>query len=178
MAFFDIRADEHLSPEVRKMFEEYRRENKKEVPISWRAFGGSPKIIEARLTGLSNLFHQCSFPWEVKNLAFMLIAHSRKCQACFTASRANLDQLGWDEATLDGICARPEELPLKERDRLFVQYALKTAVDASELRREDFNKMEAAGLSKSEIQEMIAFAAYANMHVVFTKSTAAWQAEA
>mgnify|MGYP001562557495 CR=1 FL=1 len=179
MAFFDLPPDEELSAEVRQMLGEYARLTGSEVaPPSWKAFGRSGKIIEARLKAAQNMgFHIPGFAWDAQNFAIMLIAHAKRCQACFSASRAELDRLGFDEATLDGICANPGALPLKERDRLFVQCAFKVATGSADLTPKDFKEMAAHGFSKEEIQEIIAFAAYWAMHIVFTQSTRAALAE-
>jgi len=180
MAFFDIPADEELSPAVRQMLDEYRRLMGAEtVSPTWRAYGRSPKIIEARLKAFQNLSHQspAKFQWDVRNFAIMLIAHAKRCQGCFAGARFALDKLGFDEATLDGICANPGALPLKERDRLFVHYALKIATSSADLRRRDFEEMAEHGFSKEEIQEIIAFAAYWTMNMVFTQSAMAALAE-
>ncbi|MBI2553843.1 MAG: hypothetical protein HYV92_05330 [Candidatus Rokubacteria bacterium] len=107
----------------------------------------------------------------------MLISHAKGCQTCFTGSRFNLDKLGFDTATLDAICANPETLPLKEHDRLFVQYALKMAMGSADLTPKDFKEMAAHGFAKKEIQEIIAFAAYRTMNMVFTQSANAALAE-
>lgn len=171
MAFFDLPRDEDLSPEARQTLEEYRRlQGAEKVSDIWRAFGRSPKIIEARFKAFQNLSHAARFPWDAKMLAVMLIAHAKRCRTCFTASRGALDKLGFDEATLDGICANPQGLPLKERDRLFVQYALKIATDSANLQPNDLREMEANGFSKDEIQEIIAFAAYWVMNIVFSQA--------
>lgn len=178
MAFFNLPSDEELSPQVRQMLAEYNRMlGHQEIPVGWRAFADSPRIVEARLAGFRALFHECSFPWETKNLAWMLIAHAKGCRICFTYCRGELDRIGWDEATLNQVCANPEALPLKERDRAFVQYALRTALDPAGLKLQDFKEMEARGLSKEEIREILAFSAYANMHMTFTLSQVAWLAE-
>ena len=178
MAFFDLPSDEELTPEVRQTLEEYRRLiGAEQVPVGWRAFARSPKIIQARFTGFYNFFHQCRFPWQVKNLALMLIAHAKRCQVCFSGSRSELNKLGWDEPTLDRICTNPESLPLKGPDRAFVQYAVQLATDPAQAKLKDFKEMEAAGLSKDEILETIAFAAYWNEHMTYTLSQVGWLAE-
>jgi len=84
-----------------------------------------------------------------------------------------LDKLGFDERTLDGICANPQVLPLKERDRLFVHYALRIATDSANLTPRDFREMAERGFSKEEIQEIIAFAAYWVMNIVFSQAVSA-----
>lgn len=171
MPFFDIPADEELSPEVRQLLDEYGHlTGRGQAPPTWRAFGRSPKIIEARVKAYENLSYISKFPWDARNLAVMLIAHTKRCRGCFAFSRIDLEKLGFDEATLDGICANPEALPLRERDRLFVHYALKIATGSADLQSRDFREMAEHGFSKEEIQEIIAFAAYWTMNMVFTQS--------
>ena len=174
MAFFDIPADEELSPDTRHLLEEYGRLiGREQAPFTWRAFGRSPKIVETRVKAYKNLSYHSKFPWDARNLAVMLISHAKGCRGCFASSRIDLEKLGFDEATLDGICANPEALPLKERDRLFVHYSLKIAVGSADLQPRDFREMAEHGFSKEEIQEIIAFAAYWTMNIVFTQSASA-----
>ncbi len=178
MAFFHLYADDDLSSEFRQMLEEVRRLGGLEAPPQhWRVFGRSPKIIEARLKAFQNLHYQCGFSWEARNVAAMLIAHAKHCRTCFAYSRGQLQKLGFDEAALDGMCADPVALPLKERDRMFVQYALKIATSSADLQPQDFRNMAKHGFSNEEIQEIIGFAAFWTMQVVFNQSTAAGLAD-
>lgn len=178
MAFFELPADDELTPETRQTLAEYQRlTGTPVVSPTWKAFGRNPKIIEARFKAFQNLHSQSRFPWEARNIAVMLIAHAKRCQGCFAGARFQLDKLGFDEATLDGICANPSALPLKERDRVFVQYALKIAMGSADLTPKDFKEMAAHGFAKEEIQEIIAFAAYWAMNMVFTQSANAALAE-
>lgn len=174
MAFFDLPPDEELSSEVRQMLGEYRRLTGTEtVASTWRAFGGSPKIIEARFKAWQNLHHQSSFPWDARCIAVMLIAHARRCRACFAGARFQLDKLGFNEDTMDAMCAAPETLPLKERDRHFVHYAFKIATRSADLQPKDFREMADHSFSKEEILEIIAFAAYWTMNMVFSQAALA-----
>lgn len=174
MAFFDLPPDDKISPEARKMLEEYAHLTRRETaPPTWQAFARSPKIIEARLKAYQSLSTPSGFPWDARNFAIMLIAHTKRCQSCFAHSRSELDKLGFDEVTLDGICANPDVLPLRERDRLFVHYALKVATGSADLKPKDFKEMAEQGFSKDEIQEIIGFAAYWTMNMVFSQSALA-----
>ncbi len=178
MAFFDLPTDEELTPEARHTLEEYRRLTGREtVSPTWRAFGRLPKIIDARFNAFQHLSTPSGFSWEARNIAVMLIAHTKRCQGCFAGARFALDKLGFDEATLDGFCAHPDALPLHERDRLFVHYALKIATGSADLQPKDFREMAAHGFFREEIQEIIAFAAYWTMNMVFTQSAMAALAE-
>ena len=180
MAFFDLPSDHELAPEVQQMLGEYRRlVGTETVSPTWRPYGRSPKIIEARLKAFHNLSRQSpsKFAWDVRNFAVMLIAHAKRCQGCFAGARFQLDKLGFDAATLDRICANPDALPLKERDRLFVHYALKIATGSADLQPKDFQEMAARGFSREDIQEIIGFAAYWTMNMVFTQAAMAALAE-
>lgn len=174
MPFFDLPTDDELTPQVRQMFEEYRGVAGTETMAkTWRAFGRSARIIEARFKAWQNLNQQTSFAWDARCIAVMLIAHTRRCRACFSGARFQLDKLGFDEETMDAMCAAPETLPLKERDRLFVHYALKIATSAADLQPKDFGEMAQHGFSKAEIQEIIGFAAYWTMNMVFSQAALA-----
>ena len=172
MAFFDIPRPEDLTPEVRGWFDELKRLRGVEAPpSSTLAYGRSPNIVEARVKAEANLLPKSGlsrFPWGTRLIAFMLIAHARRCQGCFGASRRNLTALGFDEPALDGFCANPAALPLPDRDRLFVQYALRIAMNAAELQPKDFRELEAHGFSREDAQEIIGLAAFSVFHTIFT----------
>lgn len=178
MAFFDLPPDEELAPEVRQMLEEHRRlAGTEQVSPTWRTFGRIPRIVEARFRAYQNLSYGARCSWEARCWGIMLIAHTKRCTGCFAAARYQLDKLGFDEATMDGICANPELLPLKDRDRAFVHYAYKIATGSADLQPKDFREMAARGFSREEIQEIIGFAAYWVMNMVFTQSAMAALAE-
>jgi alkylhydroperoxidase family enzyme len=174
MAFFELPKDEDLPPESRRILEEYQRlQGAKTMASNWKLFGHFPKIIEARFLAWKNLNQDVSFSFDARCVAVMLIAHAKRCQLCFAGARFQLDKLGFDEGAMDAMCANPDALPLKERDRRFVHYALRVAMDSANLTPKDFREMEQAGFSKDEIQEMIAFAAYWTMNIVFSQAALA-----
>ena len=172
MAFFDVPRPEDLTPETRRWFDELKRIRGVEaLSRAHLTYGRSPRIVEARVKAEANLLAQSGpsrFSWSSRMIAFMLIAHARHCQGCFGASRRSLTALGFDEPALDGICANPAALPLPDRDRLFVQYALRIAMDPTELQPKDFKELEANGFSREDVQELIALAAFAVFNTIFT----------
>ncbi len=174
MAFFDVPKDHELPPESSQMLEEYRRLlGTEEVSQIWRAFGRIPRIIKGRLEAFKHLNQESRFPWDARCIAIMLIAHAKRCRTCFAGARSQLDKLGFDEGAMDAMCANPETLPLKERDRLFVHYTLRIARDSADLKSRDFREMAEHGFSKDDVQDMIALAAYWNMNIVFSQATLA-----
>lgn len=178
MAFFELPKDEDLPPESRKLLEEYQRlQGTKTMAPNWKLFGRFPKIVEARFLAWKNLNQDTPFSFDARCVAVMLISHAKRCQLCFAGARSALNKLGFDEGAMDAMCANPDALPLKERDRRFVHYALKIAMDSANLAPKDFREMEQAGFSKDEILEMIAFAGYWNMNIVFSQAALAGLAE-
>ena len=174
MAFFEVPKDDDLPAESRKILEEYQRlQGTKERARNWQIFGHLPKIVEARFLAWKNLSQDASFSWDARCVAVMLIAHAKRCQMCFAGARSALDKLGFDEGAMDAMCAHPDTLPLKERDRRFVHHVLKIATDSANLTPKDFREMEQDGFSKYQIREMIAFAAYWNMNIVFSQAALA-----
>jgi hypothetical protein len=170
MAFFDVPREEDITPEARQWLDEMRRlRGIESVPRSWMAYARSPSILKARIIAEENLARQVStFSWEARWIAFMLVAHARRCDGCFGSSRIQLTSLGFDEPALDGFCANPAALPLPERERVFVRYVLRIATNPSELQPKDFRELEAGGLSPADVQEMAGFAAWAVMNTIFT----------
>lgn len=176
MPFFDIPDEDALPPEVRALFAQYRRDTGRD-PTGYRIFALAPRVLEARVRAQGLLFLHSSLPAAAKNLAFMLIAHRQECRVCFAASRAQLDALGFDQTTLDAICAAPEALPLPERDRTIVDFVFRVATDPAGVRRVDLERLRADGFSDLEIQEMIGLAAFVNLNITFTKAQPAWMDE-
>ncbi len=172
MAFFGIPRDEDITPEARHWLDELQRlRGVDTLPQSWTTYARSPRILKARVTAEDTLFRQAgqsAFSWEARLIAFMLVAHARRCDGCFGASRGYLTNLGFDEPALDGFCANPAVLPLPERERLFVKYVLRIATDPSSLQPKDFHELAAQGLSAEDVQEIAGCAAHAVMNTIFT----------
>jgi alkylhydroperoxidase family enzyme len=168
MAFFDVPTGEALPPESARLLEEYRKlTGAAQAPETWRAYGRFPRIIDARKRAAEAFHAQCSFPADAKYMAAMLIAHARRCQGCFLGARSALNALGFDEPTLDAICADPETLPLPPRSRRFVYWALRFAGSTPDLTPKDFRQMADDGFSREEVQEIIALATFWVMNTMF-----------
>lgn len=171
MPFFDTPPDDQLPREsVRAMQAWLRLTGSEQASPTLRSYGRSPRILEARVHALEKLHVECRFPRHAKFVAAMLIAHGRRCTVCFTASRMMLQKLGFDESAMDAMCAHPESLPLDERDRQFVHYALRMGLAPADLTAKDFREMADVGFSREEVQEIVGFAAFWVMNTIFSTS--------
>jgi hypothetical protein len=168
MAFFDVPLDSELPPESVRLLEEYRRlTNTERASDTHRAYGRLPQIVQARVTAYVNLIERSHLPREVVGITGMLISHARRCQACFRGSRFQLGRLGFDEATLDAMCTSPETLPLDQRERRIVHWALRFANSTPELTSNDFREIAKDGFSRDEVQEIIALAVFWVQNTMF-----------
>ena len=173
MAFFELPKDDDIPPAARHWLDELMRlRGITTIPASRLAYVSTPWLLEAQVTAEANLFNQRSgrsrFSWEARMFAFMLVSHARRCTGCFGSSRQGLIALGFDEATLDGICANPTALPLSERDQAFVRYVLRFALEAHDVEPKDFRGLGAQGLTPDDVREMIGFAAFCVFNTIFT----------
>jgi hypothetical protein len=179
MAFFDLPSPDELTTEARQVLDEYQRlQGRSAWTGVWHTYGRLPAVLSARLALFKSAYLELlDVPTETKCIAAMLIAHARRCQACFAGARTELKRLGFDEPTLDGFCANPDALPLKERDRHFIRYTLRIAMSSADLTPKDYREMEAHGFSRIQIQEMIAFSAYWVLNTMFSQSATAGLAD-
>lgn len=173
MAFFDVPPDDELPPQSARLLEEYQRlTGIEQILPTHRAYGRLPHIVEARVQAYVNLVGRSSLPREVVGITGMLISHARRCQACFRGSRRQLGRLGFDEATLDAMCANPDVLPLDHRTRRIVHWALHFANRTPELTPKDFREIAADGFSRDEVQEIIGLAVFWVQNTMFHTAAA------
>jgi uncharacterized peroxidase-related enzyme len=164
MAFFQLVAEHQVPPETREYIELLQRRVKPgRVPEVFYALAKHPRLLKAWVEAQQAFIPVPSRYGAAQHIAGMLIAHARGCQACFSASRAILATLGFDDAALDRLCESPGTLPLEERERRVVEFTLRIARDPGTLRAADFRELEQAGFSREETLEMIGIAAYWNL---------------
>lgn len=168
MAFFDLPSDAELPAESVRLLEDYRKlVGTERVADTHRAYGRLPHIVAWRVAAASNLLERSRLPREVIGVTGMLISHARRCQACFRGSRLQLGKLGFDEATLDAMCANPETLPLEPRSRRIVHWALRFSDRTPELTPDDFREIAKDGFSRDDVQEIIALAIFWVQNTMF-----------
>jgi len=171
MAFFELLTEDQMAPEAREYVEiAKKRQRVDRLPRLYYAYAGRPKLLKAFVQAQQELIPIPNRFGSVQGIAGMLIAHAKRCQSCFVPNREFLLKLGYDEATLEGMCQAPARLPLPERDRHFVEFTLRAALDPERLKPGDFGDMERAGFAKDEILEMIGVAAFWNFAITLASA--------
>ncbi len=87
------------------------------------------------------------------------------CLYCVVAHGAILRIRAKDPLLADQLAVNYKKAPLSERERLMIEFAIKTAVDSGALDDDDFTRMREAGFSNDEIWDIgaiTAFFAYSN----------------
>lgn len=168
MTFFDVPSDDQIPADSARLLDEYRGlTGATQAPDAHRAYGRLPHIVETRVVAARNLLQHSRLPRDVAFIAGMLISHARRCDGCFMGSRRQLGHLGFDDATLDAICADPEKLALDPRSRRIVHWTLRFASSTPDLTPKDFREMAADGFSRDDVQEIIALAVFWVQNTMF-----------
>lgn len=159
MAFFEMIPEEKMAPEAREWIEiAKKRQRKERVAPGYYVMAKHPPLLKAFVQALEDLIPIPSrFGW-AQHISGMLIAHAKRCHACFDACRYLLLKVGFDEIALDKMCQAPSALPLPDRDRWFVEFTLRVATDPGGVKIEDFREMERRGFSEDEILAMVGVA--------------------
>ena len=179
MSFFPLVPEEQMTPEARRCAEQAKKRQRVDrLPIHYYAMALYPPLLKAFVQAMDDLISVPNRFGTSQFIASMLIAHAKGCAPCFNASRDFLLKIGIDEAALDAMCRRPEDLPLSDRDRRFVEFTLRIARNPSGLKPADFLEMERLGFSKDETLEMIGVAGFWNMATTVTSAIAAGLDEA
>jgi alkylhydroperoxidase family enzyme len=174
MSFFQLVPEEQMTLEARQYADLARtRLRVDQLGVHYHAMAAHPQLLKAFVQAFADLLPIPNRFGTSQFIVSMLIAHAKGCAPCFNASRGFLLKIGIDEAALDAMCSRPEDLPLSDRERHFVEFTLRVARDPSGLKPADFQEMERLGFSKDEILEMIGVAGFWSMATTVTSAIAA-----
>ncbi|MBI3456094.1 MAG: hypothetical protein HY002_09950 [Candidatus Rokubacteria bacterium] len=171
MSFFEPVAEREVPPEARPYIEIVKRRTRSErIARNYYIFARHPRLVKALVQAQDELIPIPNRFGAVQGVAGMLIAHAKRCRSCFEPSREFLLKLGFDATALDKMCEAPAELPLPERDRRFVQFTLRVALEPEGLAPDDFREVERAGFSKDEVLEMIGVAGFWNLAITLSSA--------
>jgi alkylhydroperoxidase family enzyme len=178
VSFFQLVPDEQMTPEAKQYIELTRKRLRVDrLGVHYHAMAAYPPLLKAFVQAFAELLPIPNRFGTSQFIVSMLIAHAKGCAPCFNASRDFLLKIGMNDDALDAMCSRPEDLPLSDRERHFVEFTLRVARDPSGLKPADFREMEHAGFSKDEILEMIGVAGFWSMATTVTSALAAGLAE-
>jgi uncharacterized peroxidase-related enzyme len=171
MPFFQLVSEDTMDPEAREYLElAKKRQRLDRLAPSYYAMAAYPPLLKAVVQAYEELIRVPNRFGTSQFIAAMLIAHAKGCGPCFNASRGFLQKIGIDEGALDAMCRRPEDLPLSDRERHFVEFTLRVARDPAGLKLADFQEMERLGFSKDEILEMIGVAGFWSLATTVTSA--------
>ena len=157
---------ENASPEVQSIYADFqRRMNFPAAPNFIKAQGHSLAVAAGTWGLVSNVLVGGALPRTIKEMLFVAISHDRDCRYCEAAHIACCRMLGVDTGTIQAVMQQLHKVE-PEATRAILSFGRKCARNPQSLDTEDFASLTRAGLTDTEIVEVIAMSAlavYANI---------------
>lgn len=134
-----------------------------EAPINWLTSQSSrPDILAGTWEFSKGMLLQGELPMMVKQMIAATIAARNDCNYCQELHGNTLIMLGVSKALVSSCVSDPELTEVPQPHRAILQFAIKVSRNPGKVNTEDIKEMQARGLTKSEILEVMALSAYCN----------------
>ncbi|MGN6302610.1 MAG: carboxymuconolactone decarboxylase family protein [Angustibacter sp.] len=127
------------------------------LPNYAHAFASRPDV--ARAWGALNLAIRDGMDRRLFEIATIAAARARRSTYCTAAHSMFLRDVCGDEATMTAICEHPDGSALEPRDRAAFELGAAVADDASAVTQEQVDRARAAGLSDTDVADVVFAAA-------------------
>ena len=132
-------------------------------PINWLTSQASrPDILAGTWAFSKGMLLQGELPMMVKQMIATTISARNHCTYCRNLHGNTLAQLGVSEAVVSSCVADPELKAVLQPHRAILQFAVKVSQSPDKIDKADIADLEARGVTRSEILEIVALAAYCN----------------
>jgi uncharacterized peroxidase-related enzyme len=156
-AMFIETIPEHAATGPTAEYYQQQRDSWGFLPNYAGAFGHRPDVAQAWNT--LNLAIRSGMDRRRFELATIAAARALRSTYCTTAHSKFLRDICRDEASLHRIAEAPAGETLDEQDRAVYRFAAKVATDAASVEQDDVDQLRAAGLSDSDIADVVYAAA-------------------
>lgn len=165
---------EQASPGTREVYDEFLRlSGAAEPPIWMTSLGHNPTLVRAYWEKTRGCLLEGDLPVVLKEMAVFVVSRvngAEYCSACHAHSALQLDPtLTYHD--LVSVLDPSSTVPLPHSHRLALEFADKMAHDANAVSDNDFEKLQNAGFSESEIKELLSVIDLAMMFNCYTSGT-------
>ena len=164
MAYFEVIPENEASGDIRRVFDEVRREKRLPfVPNFFKTLAHAPQALEATWMVYRGLSTRGSLPEALKEMIFVAISVARDCRYCEAAHMAFCSLLSVSSHDLVALGRNIDALR-PERTRDILQFSVKCALEPRSLEKVDYDRLRRHGVTDDEIIEtvtMCGFAMYA-----------------
>lgn len=132
-------------------------------PINWLTSQASrPDILAGTWAFSKGMLLQGELPMIVKQMIATTIASRNNCNYCRDLHGNTLAQLGVSEAVVNSCVSDPDLHAVLQPHRAILQFAVKVSQSPGKIDKADIAELEEQGVTRSEVLEIIALAAYCN----------------
>jgi uncharacterized peroxidase-related enzyme len=161
VAHFPVVPESSDVPDVKRVFEEIRREKRLPfVPNFFKTLGHAPQSLEATWMAYRGISARGALPEALKEMIFVAISVARDCKYCAAAHLAFCNLLSVESDTLADLTENINALR-PERTRDIVQFSVKCALESRNIEQSDYDNLRQHGITDSEIVEIITMCGFA-----------------
>ena len=132
-------------------------------PINWLTSQASrPDILAGTWAFSKGMLLQGELPMMVKQMIATTISSRNNCNYCRDLHGNTLARLGVSEAVGSSCVSDPDLRAVLQPHRAILQFAVKVSQSPGKIEKADIAELESRGVTRSEVLEIIALAAYCN----------------
>jgi AhpD family alkylhydroperoxidase len=163
---FELVSYEEALPEVKALYDETMKTLQLPFVLNWfKCQGNNATLLKGNWTKLKTTLLEGKVPNILKQLIIYNVSQQRGCDYCahahgvFADSMSSLLSDDEEFRVTDDL----ESPVLPHSYKTAIKIVTKAAIDTNELTDEDFDRLEDAGFTKEEVQELMAQADLVNM---------------
>jgi uncharacterized peroxidase-related enzyme len=160
---YDILEYDDAQEDVREIYDDIFKYLGNEGLVDYfKVLGNYNKnVLEVTWNILKNVLIKGELPRSLKELVFVAVSNENNCRYCTNVHSAMCKMIHVDEASLQKVLDKAKDLNPK-RVKIAVDFAIKMAVNISSITSNDHQILIDAGLSESEIFELMSLVSLAN----------------
>ena len=148
--------------EIADLFEEYKREMQSpDMPNVMLGLAAAPAALKIHWDLIKSAFKHTNLPDSIIFMILYTVAEANNCGYCSASNELSCRTLGIDEATIKALVDDLDHLT-PQRVREIIRFAINVSQDPIGLGAEDYERVREAGISDSEMIEIIQIASLAN----------------
>ncbi len=164
MSRFRIIEEDKATEEVKDIYKTIRRElGFGFVPNLFKSMAISPTVLRGNWEKVKFTFLSGIVPRTIKEMICVAVSAANRNNYCLKTHLHGLSMMGVDQKILQGLQGNLDELPLPERTKIIIKFALKVTLEPTAVTDKDFSELRDEGLTEEEILEIVSTANLINL---------------
>jgi len=165
MSRFRIIEEDKATEEVKDIYKTIRHElSFGFIPNLFKSMAISPTVLRGNWEKVKFTFLSGIVPRTIKEMICIAVSAANRNNYCLKTHLHGLSMMGVDEKILQGLPrGNLDELPLPERTKIIIKFALKVTLEPTAVTDKDFSELRDEGLTEEEILEIVSTANLINL---------------